>query len=293
MDTINRNSIFTNVALTPDGDVWWEGMTKTPPPELTDWTGQPWTPDCGRPAAHPNSRYTAPAEQCPVIDPEWDNASGVPICAILFGGRRERVVPLVTEAFIWEQGVFMGSIISSEQTAAAEGRLGQVRRDPFAMLPFCGYNMADYFQHWIDFRKKLGFLSPKVFYVNWFRKENGKILFFRFLSHLTGKFLWPGFGENCRVLKWICERVDGVGKARSTPIGYVPTHDGLDIDGLDIEQDTLHKLLHVDNKLWIDEIPAIRDYYAMFGDRIPLRLKECVDGLEARLLAATAAPTGK
>jgi phosphoenolpyruvate carboxykinase (GTP) len=173
MDTINRNSIFTNVALTPDGDVWWEGMTKNPPPELTDWTGQPWTPGCGRPAAHPNSRYTCPAEQCPVIDPEWDNASGVPVCAILFGGRRERVVPLVTEAFIWEQGVFMGSIISSEQTAAAEGKLGQVRRDPFAMLPFCGYNMADYFQHWIDFRKKLGFLSPKVFYVNWFRKENG------------------------------------------------------------------------------------------------------------------------
>jgi phosphoenolpyruvate carboxykinase (GTP) len=278
MQTINRNTIFTNVGLTPDGDVWWEGMSKQAPAELIDWTGQKWTPDCGRPAAHPNSRYTCPASQCPVIDPEWENANGVPICAILFGGRRERVVPLVTEAFIWEQGVFMGSIISSEQTAAAEGKLGQVRRDPFAMLPFCGYNMGDYFGHWTEFRKNLGFLSPKIFYVNWFQKEKGK-------------FLWPGFGENCRVLKWICERVDGVGKARATPIGYVPTHDALDVDGLDIGKDTIHKLLHVDAKLWLDEIPDIRQFYAKFGSRLPAAIASNVDELEARLLAATAAPT--
>eukprot|EP01125_Pyxidicula_operculata_P002312 TRINITY_DN121_c0_g1_i3.p1 TRINITY_DN121_c0_g1~~TRINITY_DN121_c0_g1_i3.p1 ORF type:complete len:1420 (-),score=421.83 TRINITY_DN121_c0_g1_i3:81-4073(-) len=278
METINRNTIFTNVGLTPEGDVWWEGMTKNPPAELVDWTGQKWTPGCGRPAAHPNSRYTAPASQCPVIDSEWENANGVPICAILFGGRRERVVPLVTEAFIWEQGVFMGSIISSEQTAAAEGSIGQVRRDPFAMLPFCGYNMGDYFNHWTEFRKNLGFLSPKIFYVNWFRKENGK-------------FLWPGFGENCRVLKWICERVDGIGKARSTPIGIVPTNDALDVDGLDISKDTIHKLLHVDAKLWLNELPDIREFYNKFGNRLPAALQSSVNDLEARLLAATAAPT--
>eukprot|EP01124_Arcella_intermedia_P029989 TRINITY_DN645_c0_g1_i2.p1 TRINITY_DN645_c0_g1~~TRINITY_DN645_c0_g1_i2.p1 ORF type:complete len:1800 (+),score=398.23 TRINITY_DN645_c0_g1_i2:59-5458(+) len=280
METINRNSLFTNVALTPDGDVWWEGLTKTPPPELIDWTGQKWTPGCGRLAAHPNSRYTAPIAQCPVIDSEWDNANGVPICAILFGGRRERLVPLVTEAFIWEQGVFMGSIISSEQTAAAaDSKVGTVRRDPMAMLPFCGYNMGDYFGNWIDFRKNLGFLSPKVFYVNWFRKSEGK-------------FLWPGFSENGRVLKWICERVDGVGKARSTPIGYVPTHDAIDLDGLDITQEAIHKLLHVDPQLWLEEIPGIRQFYSQFGDRLPLSLKESLDSLEARLLATTAAPTG-
>jgi len=279
MDTFNRNSIFTNVALTPDGDVWWEGQTKVPPKELIDWKGQPWTPESKSPAAHPNSRYTCPAAQSPVIDSEWENPEGVPICAILFGGRRERVIPLVTEAFIWEQGVFMGSIVSSEQTAAAEGQIGAVRRDPFAMLPFCGYNMGDYFNHWIEFRKHLGFLSPKVFYVNWFQKENGK-------------FLWPGFGENCRVLKWICERVDGIGRARATPIGFVPTHDGLDLDGLDIGKETLHKLLSVDTKLWLGEIKGIREYYSQFGSRLPEKLNACLSDLETRLLAASAAPTG-
>ena len=278
MATISKNTIFTNVALTEDGDVWWEGMTKTAPAKLTDWTGQAWTPDCGRKAAHPNSRYTTPASQCPVIDPEWENPNGVPICAVLFGGRRERLVPLVTEAFIWEQGVFMASMISSEQTAAAEGTQGVIRRDPFAMLPFCGYNMGDYWSHWIDFRKTLGYLSPKIFYVNWFRKEKGQ-------------FLWPGFGENSRVLKWVCERVDGVGKARSTPIGYVPTNDALDIGGLDVSRDTVHKLTHVDYQAWLQEIPSIREYYNQFGSHLPETLTTILDDLERRLLAASAAPT--
>jgi len=278
MATISKNSIFTNVALTEEGDVWWEGMTKAPPAKLVDWTGQAWSPDCGRKAAHPNSRYTTPATQCPVIDPEWENPNGVPICAVLFGGRRERLVPLVTEAFIWEQGVFMASTISSEQTAAAEGKQGEIRRDPFAMLPFCGYNMADYWAHWVDFRKTLGYLSPKIFYVNWFRKEKGQ-------------FLWPGFGENSRVLKWVCERVDGTGKARSTPIGYVPTNDALDIGGLDISRDTMHKLTHVDHQAWLQEIPSIRAYYAQFGDKLPSTLSKILDDLEGRLLTATAAPT--
>eukprot|EP01114_Cavostelium_apophysatum_P000919 TRINITY_DN107_c0_g1_i4.p1 TRINITY_DN107_c0_g1~~TRINITY_DN107_c0_g1_i4.p1 ORF type:complete len:2401 (-),score=559.00 TRINITY_DN107_c0_g1_i4:81-7283(-) len=279
MVTIKKNTIFTNVGLTPEGDVWWEGMTKETPKELIDWTGQNWTPDCGRKAAHPNSRYTTPASQCPVIDPEWQNPNGVPICAIVFGGRRERLVPLVTEAFIWEHGVFMGSIISSEQTAAAEGALGAVRRDPFAMLPFCGYNMGDYFQHWVDFRKKLGFLSPKIFYVNWFRKDD------------KGRFLWPGFGENSRVLEWICRRVDGTAKARSTPIGYVPTSDSLELGALDVTPETIHQLMHVEPEDWLKEIPGIRKFYEQFGDRLPAALKINLDKLEQRLIAAQDAPT--
>ena len=282
MLSLRKNTIFTNVGLTADGDVWWEGMSKTAPSNLIDWTGQQWTPDCGRKAAHPNSRYTTPASQCPIIDPDWENPNGVPICALIFGGRRERLVPLVTEAFIWEHGVFMASIISSEQTAAAEGKIGSVRRDPFAMLPFCGYNMGDYFNHWIEFRKKLGFLSPKIFYVNWFRKDD------------AGKnFLWPGFGENSRVLKWICERVDGTGKARSTPIGFVPTHDALDLGGLDnISHETVHKLLHVEEEEWLNEIPDIRQFYSQFGNKLPKELMNNLDSLEARLRAAQQAPTG-
>ena len=279
MIALEKNTIFTNVGLTPDGDIWWEGMTKTPPEKLIDWTGQQWTPDCGRKAAHPNARYTTPASQCPVIDPEWENPNGVPICAFIFGGRRPRLVPLVTEAFIWDHGVFMGSIISSEITAAAEGPAGVVRRDPFAMLPFCGYNMGDYFQHWIDFRKNLGYSSPKIFYVNWFRTD------------ANGKFLWPGFGENSRVLKWITERVDGVGKARATPIGYVPTFDALDTAGINVSVDTLHHLLHVDADEWMKELPGIRQFFAQFGDHLPPALKLNLDRLESRLLASHDAPT--
>ncbi|XP_049851204.1 uncharacterized protein LOC126325537 isoform X2 [Schistocerca gregaria] len=278
MRTIQKNTIFTNVALTPDGDVWWEGMTKQIPEVLTDWTGNTWTPDCGRKAAHPNSRYTAPAYQCPVIDPEWENPNGVPICALLFGGRREHLLPLIMEAYIWEQGVLMASVISSEQTAAAEGTQGQIRRDPFAMLPFCGYNMGDYFNHWVDFRKNLGYLSPKIFYVNWFRKEGDS-------------YLWPGFGENSRVLKWICERVDGVGKARATPIGYMPTHDALDLGGLDVSIETIHKLTYVDEQAWLKEIPSIRSFFAKFSDRLPKAFTEILDNLELRLKRATEAPT--
>ena len=279
MVALEKNTIFTNVALTDDGDVWWEGMTKEKPAHLTDWTGQDWSPDCGRKAAHPNARYTTPASQCPVIDPDWENPNGVPICAFIFGGRRPSLVPLVSEAFIWDHGVFMGSIISSQVTAAAEGKQGVVRRDPFAMLPFCGYNMGDYFGHWVNMRKKMGYASPKVFYVNWFRQD------------ANGKFLWPGFGENCRVLKWITERVDGTGEARATPIGYVPTFDALDIAGTNVSVDTLHSLLHVDPEEWLEELPAIKEFYAKFGDALPKTLAENLERLELRLRATHDAPT--
>eukprot|EP00668_Euglena_longa_P038039 GGOE01049004.1.p1 GENE.GGOE01049004.1~~GGOE01049004.1.p1 ORF type:complete len:522 (-),score=182.42 GGOE01049004.1:135-1640(-) len=274
MVTMEKNSIFTNVALTPDGDVWWEGMTKEPPASCIDWTGKDWTPGCGRPAAHPNARYTTPASQCPVIDPEWENPNGVPISAILFGGRRNTLVPLVTEALDWDHGVFMGSIIGSQLTAAAEGTVGEVRRDPFAMLPFCGYNMADYFTHWINFREKLGYLAPKIFYVNWFR------------TNAAGKFIWPGFGENSRVLKWITERVDGVGAARATPIGYLPTEEALDTAGIDVSEEDLHTLLQVDREGWLREIPDIRKYFAQFGDRLPPALHANLESLESRLNAS-------
>jgi GTP-dependent phosphoenolpyruvate carboxykinase len=281
MRTIHKNTIFTNVALTPEGDVWWEGMSKESPAELIDWTGQKWTPGCGRVAAHPNSRFTTPARQCPIIDPDWERPEGVPICAIIFGGRRERLVPLVTEAYIWDHGVFMGSIISSEQTAAAEGKLGNVRRDPFAMLPFCGYNMADYWGHWLKLRNKMGYSAPKIFYVNWFRKDEQ-----------TGQFLWPGFGENCRVLKWITERVDNQGKARPTPIGYVPTHDALDVAGLDVSADALHKLTHIDIEGWLEEIPDIRRHFEQFGSRLPAQIQLNLNNLEARLRAVRTGPSG-
>ena len=281
MRTIESNSIFTNVALTPEGDVWWEGMTKEAPAELIDWTGQKWTPGCGRLAAHPNSRYTTPASQCPVIDPEWDSPYGVPISAVIFGGRRERLVPLVTEAITWHHGVFMGSIISSEQTAAAEGKLGAVRRDPFAMLPFCGYNMGDYWRHWLSLRKKMGYSSPKIFYVNWFRKD----------EH-TGQFLWPGFGENCRVLKWITERIgrNPVGKTVMTPIGLVPTVDAIDIGGLDLEKHVMSSLLAVQSQEWRQEIAMVREYYQQFGERLPIELMQELELLESRLAKPEQAP---
>ncbi len=274
MKTITRNTIFTNVALTPEGDIWWEDMGVPAPAKAIDWEGKEWTPDCGRKAAHANARFTAPALQCPVIDPEWESAKGVPISAFLFGGRRPSTIPLVNEAFSWEHGVFMGSSTGSETTAAALGKAGVLRRDPFAMLPFCGYNMGDYFTHWLSMagrtdRSKL----PKVFFVNWFRKSP------------EGKWLWPGYGENSRVLKWICERVEGTAKAVKTPIGNLPAEDGLDVSGLKISKDEIKALLSVDAEGWKNEAVDIAGYYEKLGDRLPKALKQELEGLKSRLNA--------
>jgi phosphoenolpyruvate carboxykinase (GTP) len=272
MRTLTRNCIFTNTAHTDDGDVWWEDMTAEPPAHLTDWKGQDWTPDAGRPAAHPNARFTAPASQCPSIAPEWEDPRGVPISAILFGGRRATTVPLITESYHWGHGVFLGSIMSSEKTAAAAGKVGEVRRDPFAMLPFCGYNMGDYFAHWLEIGEatepdKL----PKLFYVNWFRKD------------ADGKFLWPGFGENSRVLKWVVERVTGDGKAVDTPIGRVPAPGAIDAEGLDLTDAELTELVKVDEDDWRREIPLIEEHYRFIGDRVPVELRDELRELEKRL----------
>ena len=272
MLTMTKNSIFTNVALTPDNDVWWEQMTEDLPEKLVDWKGQDWTPDCGRNAAHPNARFTTPAGQCPVIDASWEDPKGVPISAILYGGRRPSVVPLVHEAFNWQHGTFMGSIVGSEMTAAAAGKIGELRRDPFAMLPFCGYNMGDYFSHWL----KIGTKSapdklPKIFYVNWFRKTP------------DGKWLWPGYGENSRVLKWIFERTDGSGKAQETPIGFVPVPDAIDVSGLSISRDNMVELLKVDVNEWKKELDTIKEHYQKFGDRLPKALWDELAALETRL----------
>jgi phosphoenolpyruvate carboxykinase (GTP) len=274
MLTLTRNAIFTNVARTDEGDVWWESMTRQAPEHLVDWRGNDWTPNAGTPAAHPNARFTASASQCPVIAPEWQDPAGVPISAILFGGRRATVVPLVTEARDWSHGTFMGSIISSEKTAAAAGTIGELRRDPMAMLPFCGYNMADYWGHWLKIGGREGARLPRIYYVNWFRKSDG------------GDFLWPGFGENSRVLKWIFERCDGTAKAVETPIGNLPTPDALDLSGLDLDADDLKTLLTVDRDGWLQEIPLIREYYAKFGDRLPEGLARAVDDLEEALQAS-------
>ena len=273
--TLKANSIFTNCAMTPDGDVWWEYMTDKEPPELMDWLRRPWRPGIGRKAAHPNSRFTAPARQCPVIAPEWEDPKGVPISAMLFGGRRASVVPLVTEAFNWQHGTFLGSIMGSETTAAAAGKVGQLRRDPFAMLPFCGYHMGDYFAHWL----KVGASAkpenlPRLYYVNWFRQDAG------------GKFLWPGYGENSRVLKWVFERVTGGGRAVETPIGNLPAAGALDINGLDIAPGALDVLLRVDTQGWLDELPLMKQHYESFGDRLPAGLWTELAALEKRLLAA-------
>jgi phosphoenolpyruvate carboxykinase (GTP) len=274
MKTITSNTIFTNVALTPEGDIWWEDMGVPAPAKAIDWEGKDWTPDCGRKGAHANARFTAPAVQCPVIDPDWESAKGVPISAFLFGGRRPSTIPLVNEAFNWEHGVFMGSSTGSETTAAALGKAGVLRRDPFAMLPFCGYNMGDYFAHWLSMAGKTDRTKlPKVFFVNWFRKSS------------EGKWLWPGYGDNSRVLKWICERVEGTGKAAKTAIGYLPTEDALDVSGLKMGKDDLKALLSVDAEGWKKEIDDIEGNYAKFGDRLPKALKQELESLKARLSA--------
>ncbi len=273
MKTLWGNCVFTNTALTDDGDVWWEGMTKEKPAHVTDWKGNDWTPESSTPAAHPNARFTAPAAQCPVIAPEWQNPKGVPISAILFGGRRATVVPLVNEAFDWQHGVFLGSIMGSETTAAATGRVGVVRRDPFAMLPFCGYNMADYWAHWLKIGERKGAKLPKIFFVNWFRKD------------ADGKFLWPGFGDNSRVLKWVFERVSGETEAVDTPIGRLPAEGAIDTEGLTLDEAQRAELLRVDVEGWRKEIPDIEDFYNRFGDRVPDQLRGQLSALDDRLAA--------
>jgi len=271
MKALDQNCIFTNVGLTDDEDVYWEEMTKHKPAKAIDWMRRPWTPESERPAAHPNARFTAPAAQCPVIAPEWEDPKGVPIDAILFGGRRATVVPLVTEAQNWAQGTFLGSIMASEKTAAAAGAIGDLRRDPMAMLPFCGYHMGDYFAHWLKMGETGGAKMPKIFYVNWFRKSP------------EGKFLWPGYAENSRVLKWIFERCNGTAEAVDTPIGKVPTEAALDTDGLQIDQSALDVLLTVDTAGWKAELPMIKEHLAKFGDKLPKQLSEELNALEQRL----------
>ncbi len=281
---LSKNTIFTNVALTADGDVWWEGLTDVPPDGLTDWQGRPWSPGSGEPAAHPNARFTAPAGQCPVIAPEWEDPIGVPISAILFGGRRASAVPLVTEAFDWAHGVFMAANVASEGTAAAETKVGELRRDPFAMLPFCGYNMGDYFAHWL----KVGLAAsdqaklPRIYSVNWFRKD------------ASGKFVWPGYGENARVLKWIVERLEGAAAAQDTAIGRVPAAGALDISGLTLSSDAMGLLRCVDTAVWREEAALIPAFYERFGDHLPQALWDEYEALLGRLDAVdedlTAAP---
>ncbi|MFN2350323.1 MAG: phosphoenolpyruvate carboxykinase (GTP) [Kiritimatiellia bacterium] len=278
MATIERNTIFTNVLQTPDGDVWWEEMGVPPPATGIDWQGQEWTPDCGRKGSHPNARFTAPAAQCPVIDPEWQNPAGVPISAILFGGRRASTVPLVAESFNWEHGVFMGASAGSETTAAALHQAGVLRRDPFAMLPFCGYHMGDYLAHWLSFPERTDRKAlPKIFFVNWFRKDD------------NGRWLWPGFGENSRVLKWICERVEGTGKAVSSPIGMIPAPGALDMKGLDISKEDLAELLRVDSASWLAEVKDAAEYFGKYGDRLPPAMQHELQALQQRLADAAKA----
>jgi len=276
IDSIGRDTIFTNCALTDDGDVWWEGMTGEPPAHAIDWRGNDWTPDSETPAAHPNARFTVPAANCPSIAPEWEDPAGVPISAIMFGGRRGSVVPLVHEARDWEHGVFMGSIMSSETTAAQAGQVGKLRFDPMAMLPFCGYHMGDYFAHWLAIGEKSGPTRPqlpRIFYVNWFRKGE------------DGKFLWPGYGENSRVLAWIFGRVNGDSDAVETSIGFVPPTDerGIDRTDLDVGEETMAQLLEVDTDGWLAQLPQMKEHYATFGDKLPTALHAQLDALEARL----------
>jgi phosphoenolpyruvate carboxykinase (GTP) len=272
MHSAEKNTIYTNVALTDDGDVWWEGIGSDAPAHLIDWKGKDWAPGSETPAAHPNARFTAPASQCPAIAPEWEDPAGVPISAILIGGRRPSTIPLVHESFDWKHGVFLGSIMGSEITAAAiSAKIGQVRRDPFAMLPFMGYNVCDYLQHWLDIGEATGEDKlPKIFYVNWFRKDK------------AGKWLWPGFGENSRVLKWIFERTEGAGKANKTAIGYMPTEDALDVDGLDVSAKDMHELLNLSKEEWQAEVESIKEHYSKYG-RMPAELVNQLKALEERV----------
>jgi phosphoenolpyruvate carboxykinase (GTP) len=269
---LEQDVVFTNCAKTDDGDIWWEGMGE-PPAHAIDWRGDDWTPEEDATAAHPNARFTVRIAQCPSIDPQWDSPEGVPIDAMLFGGRRATVVPLVSEARDWEHGVFLGSTMSSEKTAAATGNVGELRFDPMAMLPFCGYNMADYFAHWLQIGRREGAELPRIFYVNWFRKDD------------DGKFLWPGFGENCRPLAWIFRRLEGKAEANETAIGLVPPvgEGGIDTSGLDIDREAVEKLLEVDHDAWIEQLPQMHEHYGKFGDRLPDELRSQLEGLERRL----------
>ncbi|NGX57918.1 MAG: Phosphoenolpyruvate carboxykinase [GTP] [Chlamydiae bacterium] len=271
MKSMECNSIFTNVGLTDDGDIWWEGMTDEIPSHLRNWLGHDWTPGSEEKAAHPNARFTAPASQCPVIDKDWDNPNGVPISAIIFGGRRSSVVPLIYEAFNWQHGTFLGASVSSETTAAAAGAVGKLRHDPFAMLPFCGYHMGDYFNHWLTVGEVAGRQLPKVYYVNWFRKNE------------NGNFIWPGFGENSRVLKWIFERANGVDHVKETPIGNVPAEGAFDMTGLDLDERTLSQLFEVDREAWGHEVEELRNYFQIFGDKLSQGIRKELDSLESRL----------
>ncbi|HEY7892951.1 MAG TPA: phosphoenolpyruvate carboxykinase (GTP), partial [Solirubrobacteraceae bacterium] len=270
--TIERDTIFTNCALTDDGDIWWEGLTSETPAHLIDWRGNDWTPQSETPAAHPNARFTVSAAQDPAIAPEWEDPQGVPIDAILFGGRRSTVVPLVTEALDWDHGVFMGSVMGSEKTAAAAGTVGELRFDPFAMLPFCGYNMADYFAHWLKIGRREGAKLPKIFYVNWFRKDS------------DGRFLWPGYGENSRVLAWVFARCAGHGAAKQTPVGLIPPvgMEGIDVSGLDVSEDAMAELLRVDLEQWKSQLPHFHEHLGKFA-RLPQELHAQLKALEQRL----------
>ena len=265
-----KNAIFTNVVLKPDGTVWWEGLDKNPPHGALNWKGEPWDPESGEPGAHPNSRFTAPAKNCPCISPEFDNPAGVPISAIVFGGRRAKTAPLVYQSRDWAHGVFVGSIMASEKTAAAEGTVGETRRDPMAMLPFCGYHMADYWQHWLDMEQKIT-NPPVICNVNWFRTDD------------AGRFIWPGFGDNLRVIEWVLKRAFGEADAVETPIGYVPRPEDINLEGCEVDEETLRGLLTVDPALWKQEVAGIREFYAKFGDKLPKELRDELDALEARL----------
>jgi len=271
MDTVRQNVIFTNCALTDDGDIWWEGMTEDSPSHVIDWKGRDWTPESAEDAAHPNARFTAPASQCPAICPDWENPEGVPIDIFVFGGRRSSVVPLVFESYSWDHGVFLGATAASETTSANIGAVGNLRRDPFAMKPFLAYHMGDYFQHWLNMGDRLGKKAPRIFYANWFRKSS------------EGKFLWPGFSENSRVLKWMCDRVDGKIGAKETPIGLMPEDGDLDLVGLDISDENMKALMDVDLTEWRAEVPDIKKHFALFGNRLPARLTRQLEDLMKRL----------